>query len=81
MSPARSRTAPFVDSFLVMDSVDVVDGMALPGFYLPKEIIGCFHLFLNPGISAETSICNRFVDSISCRILNPPFAPRRHSPC
>jgi hypothetical protein len=32
MNPARSRANPFAESFLVMDSVEVVDGMALPGF-------------------------------------------------
>jgi hypothetical protein len=31
-SPVSSRAAPFAESFLVMDSVEVVDGMALPGF-------------------------------------------------
>jgi hypothetical protein len=31
MSPARSRAIPFAESFLVKASVEVVDGMALPG--------------------------------------------------
>jgi len=31
-SPARRNAAPFAESFLVMDSVEVVDGIALPGF-------------------------------------------------
>ncbi len=81
MSPAKSRTAPFAESFLVMDSVEVVDGMVSPVFHFPKRLSADFHFFLNPEIGADFPLRNPVIYGMSCRVLSPLFAPRRCSLC